>query len=110
MEPYYKSFKIKDIIKHENYSAYSLQNDIAIIVPDGDIQDSNGVKPACVTKEMYKPGEMCVSLGWGPTHYGMLAPSKKGAHGFSDVMQANHVNDVKYDITVGNVKHASHTF
>ena len=34
-------------------------------------------------------------------------PSKKGANGFSDVMQAD---DVKYDITIGIVKHASQWF
>ena len=57
---------------HENFSAATLQNDIAIIVPEGTVNETNGVKPACITKEMYKANEICVSLGWGPTAFGNL--------------------------------------
>ena len=35
-------------------------------------------------------------------------PSKKGAYGFSNVMRANDVDDVIYDVTIGNVQHAAH--
>ena len=34
-------------------------------------------------------------------------PSEKGAYGFADVMRANDVNDVIYDVTVRNIKHAT---
>ena len=33
--------------------------------------------------------------------------AKKGTYGFSDLMRANEVDDIIYDVTVGNVKHAS---
>ena len=36
--------------------------------------------------------------------------SEKGAYGFPDVMRANDVYDVIYDVTLGNVKHLSQTF
>ena len=42
--------------------------------------------------------------------YKWAGPSKEGAYGFSDVMRANDVDDVIYDVNVGNVKHASQTF
>ena len=34
-------------------------------------------------------------------------PSKKGAYGFINVMRANDVKDVIYDVIVGKVNHAS---
>ena len=42
----------------------------------------------------------------------IAGPSEKGAYGFYDILQANDVDDVihVYDVTVGNVKHASQTF
>ena len=41
-----------------------------------------------------------------------LAPRfpRKGAYGFSDVMQANDVDDVMYRVIEGNVKHATRAF
>ena len=33
-----------------------------------------------------------------------------GGYGFSDVKWENDVDDLNYDVTVGNVKHASQTF
>ena len=38
------------------------------------------------------------------------APSEKGAYGFSNIMQANDVDDVIYDVTIGNIQHATQTF
>ena len=37
-------------------------------------------------------------------------PSEKGTYGITDVMWANEVDDVIYDVTEGNTKHASQTF
>ena len=37
-------------------------------------------------------------------------PSQKGAYGFSNVMQANDVDDVIYDVTMENAKHAAKMF
>ena len=36
--------------------------------------------------------------------------SEKGAYGFSAVMRANDLDDIIYDVRVGNAKHASQTF
>ena len=43
-------------------------------------------------------------------HKNELAQAKKGAYGFSNVMRANDVDDVIYDVTMENVKHAAKTF
>ena len=37
-------------------------------------------------------------------------PSEKGAYGFSNIMRANDVDDVIYDVTIGNIQHATQTF
>ena len=37
-------------------------------------------------------------------------PSEKGAYGFSNIMPANDVDDVIYDVTIGNIQHATQTF
>ena len=39
-----------------------------------------------------------------------LRQAKKGAYGFSDVMRANDVSDVMYDVTLGDVQHGAQTF
>ena len=40
-------------------------------------------------------------------HKKWAEPSEKGAYDSADVMQANDVNDVIYDVTVRNIKHAT---
>ena len=37
-------------------------------------------------------------------------PSKKGAYGFSDIIRANYVDDVIYDVTLGDLKHWAQNF
>ena len=37
-------------------------------------------------------------------------PSEKGAYGFSNIMRANDVDDVIYDVTIGNIQYATQTF
>ena len=37
-------------------------------------------------------------------------PSEKGAYGFSNIMQANDIDDVIYDVTIRNIQHATQTF
>ena len=34
-------------------------------------------------------------------------PSEKGVYGFSNIMRANDVDDVIYDVTIGNIQHAN---
>lgn len=67
---YYITRKVSKIIKHEDFQSINLQNDIAVLVLDEDVQESNGVSPACVTRQIYWNGENCVSLGWGTTVQG----------------------------------------
>ena len=35
---------------------------------------------------------------------------RKGDYGFSNIMPANDVDDVIYDVTIGNIQHATQTF
>ena len=42
--------------------------------------------------------------------YIWAGPSEKGAYGFSNIMQANDVDDVIYDVTIGNIQYATQTF
>lgn len=63
---------MKKIIQHPAFLASSLNNDIALMFVDGVIQETNGVSPACVTQEMYKAGENCVTLGWGVIAHGIF--------------------------------------
>ena len=39
-----------------------------------------------------------------------LAQAKRGACGFSDVTGANDVDDIIYDVTLGNAQHVAQTF
>ncbi|XP_061181074.1 transmembrane protease serine 9-like [Saccostrea echinata] len=69
-EPYYQEFRVKKIVQHPDYQPSTFSNDIALMFVDGVIQETEGVSPACVTREMYSPGENCVTLGWGVTSQG----------------------------------------
>ena len=42
--------------------------------------------------------------------YIWAGPSEKGAYGFSNIMRANDVDDVIYDVTIGNIQHATQKF
>ena len=35
---------------------------------------------------------------------------EKGAYGFSNIMRANDVDGVIYDVTIGNIQYATQTF
>ena len=41
-------------------------------------------------------------------HIYELAQGEKGTYGFSNVMRANDVDDVIYEVTIGNVQHVAH--
>ena len=42
--------------------------------------------------------------------YKWAGPSEKGAYGFSNIMWANDLDDVIYDVTIGNIQYATQTF
>jgi hypothetical protein len=63
---------VKRIVQHPDFMSNNLQNDIALMFVDGVIQETNGVSPACVTREMYTAGENCVTLGWGSVAHGIF--------------------------------------
>ena len=50
---------------HPDYSPNTLQNDIAVAWLDGNVNVTQGVRPICVTREIYTPGDKCVVTGWG---------------------------------------------
>ena len=66
-QAYVEKFNVSRIIQHQQYSPAQITNDIAIMVLDGNVKENDGVAPACVTREMYQPGENCTTLGWGTT-------------------------------------------
>lgn len=80
-EPYYQQFRVSKIIQHPDYHPNTYANDIALMLVEGVIQETNGVSPACVTRDMYVPGENCVTLGWGQTVQGIYPKNSKiGKH------------------------------
>lgn len=76
-EPYYQQFRVSKIIQHPDYHPNTYANDIALMLVEGVIQETNGVSPACVTRDMYMPGENCVTLGWGQTVQGINPKNSK---------------------------------
>ena len=68
----FEKFNVSRIILHNDFSASTIMNDIAIFVLDRDVIENNSVAPACVTREIYTAGENCVTLGWGNTVQGQL--------------------------------------
>lgn len=78
-EPYYQQFRVKQIIQHPDYHPNTYANDIALMFVEGTVQETNGVSPACVTRDMYQPGENCVTIGWGLTQQGIRMQIMKNA-------------------------------
>ena len=58
------------------------------------------IKSTTVDRFLFEDSVSKTSLSW---------PKRKGAYGFSYVMRAFDVDDVIYDVTLGNIKHAVNT-
>lgn len=66
------TFKLNQVIIHENYNASTYENDIALLELRGSghgecsLEDNNSI-PACVpwSEYMFKTGDRCKVSGWG---------------------------------------------
>ncbi|CAG2237937.1 TMPRSS3 [Mytilus edulis] len=71
-EQYQKTYDVKQIISHPEYSPFLLHNDIAIVRLSTPIIENEAVAPICVTSlpssDFY--GRNCVVTGWGATSEG----------------------------------------
>uniref|UniRef100_A0A8D0GZ77 Complement factor I n=1 Tax=Sphenodon punctatus TaxID=8508 RepID=A0A8D0GZ77_SPHPU len=78
-----ETFRLKQLIIHENYNASSYWNDIALL----EMRNSGAHKtclvdnsfPACVpwSEYMFRPGQECKVSGWGLGDVGALSLGKK---------------------------------
>lgn len=67
------TFKLNQVIIHENYNASTYENDIALLELKGSVhgecslKDNNNSIPACVpwSEYMFKTGDRCKVSGWG---------------------------------------------
>lgn len=72
-EIYQKTYNVKEVVVHQNYSPYYLENDIGIVKLTTDVTESNAVYPICITSFPSSDfwGKDCVVTGWGATVEGM---------------------------------------
>lgn len=65
--PYEQTRGVEQVIMHSKYNQYNLNNDIALIKLDKEVDVTKMVKPACLPK-LFEPlpaGTMCYTTGWG---------------------------------------------
>jgi len=67
--PFERNFTIKSVMMHEGYNAASLENDIALVITDKDIEYNDHTSPICLPNNghQYTAGQMCYLAGWGNT-------------------------------------------
>ncbi|XP_054739380.1 inactive serine protease scarface [Anastrepha obliqua] len=56
---------VKSIDIHPEYNPSTGSNDMAVLALDKRIEFAQHIKPICVTNEDPKPGEKCITTGWG---------------------------------------------
>ncbi|XP_067633104.1 inactive serine protease scarface isoform X2 [Eurosta solidaginis] len=56
---------VKSIDIHPKYNPSTGSNDMAVLRLDKRLEFAQHVKPICVTNEDPKPGEKCITTGWG---------------------------------------------
>lgn len=74
MESNQKTYNVREIVSHENFNPYLLENDIAIVRLTTNVTENEAVKPICITtiptSDFY--GKHCVVTGWGATVEGII--------------------------------------
>ena len=67
--PDYKAdkYRVKNIIRHPNYSFTASYNDIALIELDRKVSFSDNVQPACLFSKDDVPSSGLKVTGWGST-------------------------------------------
>ena len=64
--------KVSRIVSHEDYSASTLVNDIAIMFLDEKVDTSDIIIPACLPDYEANVGETCAVTGWGTLSSGII--------------------------------------
>ncbi|XP_055371991.1 coagulation factor X-like [Condylostylus longicornis] len=57
--------QVADIIDHEDYNGYTIDNDISILVLAENLVFSPSVQPISIASKERLPGALCVVSGWG---------------------------------------------
>jgi transmembrane serine protease 3 len=64
-----QEFRVKRLIKHENYSRKANYDNIGLIELDGEVRFTKFVRPACLWQEMQIPSKTAIATGWGLLEY-----------------------------------------
>lgn len=74
MESNQKTYDVREIVSHEDFDPYFLENDVAILRLTANVTENEAVKPICITtlptSDFY--GKQCVVTGWGSTVEGTV--------------------------------------
>ncbi|XP_026315927.1 chymotrypsin-1-like [Hyposmocoma kahamanoa] len=63
------SYKIRKIVKHENYDDYVIKNDIAVLFTQDEMEFGDKVDAIELNDEPVEKGEELLLTGWGTTSY-----------------------------------------
>lgn len=90
------SFKVKKIIKHENYNSRTMENDIALLELVGDASVTP-IDPLSASQEsLSAPGILATVTGWGVTSEGGRPPSSLMEVGVKIVSNEECNNPLSY--------------
>ncbi|KAJ2945010.1 hypothetical protein O0L34_g1906 [Tuta absoluta] len=64
-----KAYKIRKVVRHEDYDDYVIRNDIAIVFTEDEIEFSSSVDAIELNDEPLEKGEELTLTGWGTTSY-----------------------------------------
>jgi len=60
---------VRKIMRHPDYSRWTLNNDIAMLKLEKPVKLNKYVQPACLPKQKAPVGSKCYITGWGKTHH-----------------------------------------
>ncbi|XP_018403821.1 PREDICTED: chymotrypsin-1-like [Cyphomyrmex costatus] len=70
-------YKVKQVIRHENFDSFKLVNDIALLILSTSIEYTKYIQPISLAITDIAPsGSSCILSGWGKTKFGGVTPNK----------------------------------